>query len=65
MLHRIIWFLTGVLVLTTSVLAQSYKVTKPKILEKESTAMEWLYAGTFLVGCMVIAFKPAKRSNLR
>jgi hypothetical protein len=26
---------------------------------------EWLIGSIFLVGCLVVAFKPAKRANLR
>ena len=66
MLRRIIVGLCGFFLSEVMVLAQqTYEEIKPVVLEKKSAAMEWLIAGAFLVGCMVIAFKPAKRSNLK
>ena len=65
MLRRILWGLLLFFFSEAMVLAQAYDEPKPVVLEKKSTAMEWLIAGIFLVGCMVIAFKPAKRSNLK
>ncbi|MHC4442272.1 MAG: hypothetical protein ACYTF1_05705 [Planctomycetota bacterium] len=64
MLRRIIWGICGFFLTEGAVLAQ-YVETKPTVLKKDSTAIEWLIAGIFLVGCMVVAFKPAKRSNLK
>jgi len=63
MWRRVIWGLCGFFLWGVKVFA--YDEPNPVILEKKSTAMEWLIAGIFLVGCMVIAFKPAKRSNLK
>ncbi|UCD28837.1 MAG: hypothetical protein JSV03_17465 [Planctomycetota bacterium] len=64
MLRHMIWVLWCWLLLAMPAMAQSYEEIKQKVLEKESSAIEWLIAGIFLVGCMVVAFKPAKRSNL-
>lgn len=39
---------------------------EPKIAPTPPTVMlEWLIGAIFLVACLVVAFKPAKRSNLR
>jgi len=65
MIRRLILALSTLLLTSLPALAQGVETAQPKILEKESYAMEWLMAGIFLVGCMVIAFKPAKRSNLK
>ena len=65
MLRHIIWGICVFFSSVAMVLAQSYQEVDPVILEKKSTAMEWLMAGIFLIGCMVVAFKPAKRSNLK
>jgi hypothetical protein len=47
------------------VLAQTYEEAPPKAMEEKSLATAWLIAAAFLVGCLVVAFKPAKRSNLK
>jgi hypothetical protein len=52
--------------LPTQVTAQVYDLpqeTEPKPTER-STWREWLIGSIFLVGCLVVAFKPAKRVNL-
>ena len=42
----------------------SYPNPSPSTTAKESMWMEWVIAAVFVAGCMVIAFKRAKRSNL-
>ncbi len=44
---------------------QAYDLPSAGTPEEASIAIEWLIGGTFVVGCLVVAFKPAKRSNLR
>ncbi len=59
--------LFAVLLSATPLMAQSYDVpvdNGPKV-EDRSVAKEWLIGAIFLVGCLVVAFKPAKRANLR
>ncbi len=59
--------LFALLLSATPLLAQSYDVpteSGPKV-EDRSVAKEWLIGAIFLVGCLVVAFKPAKRANLR
>jgi len=53
--------------LAVPVLAQGtlYDVATPPKLAEQSLLWEWLFGLTFLVGCLVVAFKPAKRSNLK
>jgi hypothetical protein len=54
------------LVCAATVVAQSYTEAPPKEgLEQKGSAFEWLLVAAFLVGTLVVAFKPAKRVNLR
>lgn len=53
------------LLTTTQAVAQSYEVTKVELPKERSTAKEWLIGSVFLIGCLVVAFKPAKRANLQ
>ena len=53
------------LALVGAALAQEYGVTPPQVIADDSVAIEWLITLVFLVACGVVAFKPAKRSNLR
>jgi len=46
-------------------LAQTYTEKMPASMPEKGTAIEWLFAAIFLVGCLVLGFKPAKRANLR
>ena len=46
--------------------AQTYPLPDPKVSSNEpSMLMPWLYGLAFLIGCLVVAFKPAKRANLQ
>ena len=51
---------------TTLALAQDITVdpASPVSSADKSTAIEWLITGLFLVFCLVVGFKPAKRSKL-
>lgn len=45
--------------------AQTYVQPTPKVSAEKGTAIEWLITGVFLVGCLVVAFKPAKRAGMK
>ncbi|HSW47373.1 MAG TPA: hypothetical protein VLM89_17555 [Phycisphaerae bacterium] len=62
---RLMHGLWSVMLWVGPVLAQTYEEEPPKDMAAKSSAMEWLIAAAFLVGCLVVAFKPAKRSNLK
>jgi hypothetical protein len=49
---------------STAAAELSYPIVAPSMVQKESVWMEWLIAAVFVVGCLVIAFKGAKRSNV-
>ncbi len=42
-----------------------YPVPEMTTVARESIWLEWVIAAVFLVGCLMLAFKPAKRSNLQ
>ena len=63
-MRRLAGGLLSVLLWAGPLLAQ-YDEPAPQSMPEKSTATEWLIAGAFLVGCLVVAFKPAKRSNLK
>lgn len=66
MLSRGVNTLSALLLAATPVLAQTYEAIPPRKVGGEwSVMIEWLIGGVFLIGCLVVAFKPAKRSNLR
>ena len=58
-------WLLGLLVWATPLLGQTYNEPSPKIPAEKGTSVEWLMAAIFMVGCLVVAFKPARRSNLK
>jgi len=64
MRHMIRW-LGGMLLPAAPALAQTYTQTPPTGLQEKGGTVEWLMAAGFLVACLVVAFKPAKRSNLK
>ena len=45
--------------------SETFKPDKLVIKKDVSTMIEWGIASVFVVGCLVIAFKPAKRANLK
>ncbi len=64
------WLLALGIVLWTStcVWAQQYELPKPQTadnLTQDSTIVSWVIGVVFLIGCLVVAFKPTKRVNLR
>jgi hypothetical protein len=60
---RCLWY-PLVLSSSTAMGQMSYPQPTPYTVTKESMWMEWVIAAVFVVGCLVVAFKPAKRSNL-
>ena len=59
-------FVTASLLLAGPSLAQTYDVPSPKTVSGEPSLLwPWLYGLAFLVGCLMVAFKPAKRANLQ
>ncbi len=48
-----------------AVFAQEYEVPELSITEAGGSAMDWLFMAGFVIGCMVVAFLPCKRSNLQ
>ena len=67
MRRRLLNMLFAVLLSATPLMAQSYELVETATSSKDerSVAKEWLIGSIFLVGCLVVAFKPAKRANLR
>lgn len=56
----------GVLLFATTLSAQTIDIsTEADLKSDRSVWMEWLIGSIFLVGCLVVAFKPAKRADLR
>lgn len=63
---RLTTIAAGLLLQAVPVLAQSYELPQPKTVGGESSMLwPWLYGLAFLIGCMAVAFKPAKRANLQ
>ena len=55
-----------VLAQAAPVLAQTYEQPETKVVTGDTSLLwPWLYGLTFLIGCLVVAFKPAKRANLQ
>ena len=66
MFARLLACLTGLLLSAGTALAQQeYETLSFKVQEERSTALAWGIGTIFVIGCLVVAFKPAKRSNLR
>lgn len=61
---RLLLFVLGILATAGQAIAQEMKLTPPSVVVEKSSAMQWLITVVFLVGCLVVAFKPAKRSKL-
>ena len=52
--------------LQAAAMAQSYELPPPNVSTTERSLLwPWLYGLAFLIGCLVVAFKPAKRANLQ
>ena len=64
-MRQVVSWLGGILMLGAPVLAQTYEQAEPASMSETGSTVEWLIAAAFLVACLVVAFKPAKRSNLR
>ena len=67
MRRRLLNILLTVLLCATPLSAQSYEIPSELNTKAEERSVwhEWLIGSIFLVGCLVVAFKPSKRSNLR
>jgi len=65
MIRKILYLVMGLLLTAGPALAQK-PYTPPTYSNKErSVLIEWGIGAAFLVGCLVVAFKPSKRSNLK
>ncbi len=65
MIRRLTCMLMGLLLAAAPALAQK-PYEAPKYSSKDrSTMIEWGIGAGFLIGCLVVAFKPSKRSNLK
>jgi len=65
MLARLMGVIGGVILSAGEVLAQSEQQVPPLKSKEEPTLVAWVIGAVFLVATLVVAFKPAKRSNLR
>lgn len=66
MRRRLLQTLMGLFLFATPLFAQTYELPEGKATPPDkSVAKEWLIGSVFLIGCLVVAFKPAKRANLR
>ena len=61
---RFVWLMLGTLATAGQILAQEIMDPPKTVVADKSTAMQWLITAVFLVGCLVVGFKPAKRSKL-
>jgi hypothetical protein len=62
---RIHEILTALILTATPALAQvSYETDSLKT-RTESTTAAWIIGAVFLIGTLIVAFKPSKRSNLQ
>ena len=65
-MFRVRSFVAGVLMAARPLMAQTYDLPAPKTSSTEPSMLwPWLFGLAFLVGCLVVAFKPAKRANLQ
>ena len=67
-MHRYLihcWLAIGVLALPALAQGPIYDAPALQKIAEQSMLWEWLFGLTFLVGCLVVGFKPAKRSNLK
>jgi hypothetical protein len=63
---RLIGWILGTLLPAGTAVAQEIQLAQDKVLsdKEKSSAMQWLMMTVFLIACLVVAFKPAKRSKL-
>ena len=61
----ILGFFTLLMAPYAAIAQTTYPIPEVSTAARESTWMEWVIGAVFLVGCLVLAFKPAKRSNLQ
>ncbi|NLE58119.1 MAG: hypothetical protein GX616_07155 [Planctomycetes bacterium] len=65
MIRKALYFLTGLLLAVGPALAQKPYEAPTYSFKPRSTIREWGIGAGFLIGCLVVAFKPSKRSNLK
>lgn len=65
MTRRVLCFVIGLLLTAGPVLAQKPYQAPSYATTERSALVEWGIGSVFLVGCLVVAFKPSKRSNLK
>lgn len=63
-MRRILTIGFGILLQAMPVLAQSYDPPTVRAGKEPSMMYEWLIGAGFLVGCLIVAFKPSKRANV-
>lgn len=65
MIRKALCLLTGLFLAAGPALAQKpYEAPKYSTSDR-STMIEWGIGAAFVIGCLVVAFKPSKRSNLK
>lgn len=57
-------FIAGLALAGVAAAQQTFDLPPANTPDEASIAIEWLIGAIFVVGCLVVAFKPAKRSNL-
>ncbi|MGQ9651103.1 MAG: hypothetical protein ACUVXJ_13420 [Phycisphaerae bacterium] len=65
MIRKTFCLLTGLLLTVVPAVAQAASEGPTYSFKPRTTMIEWLIGTIFLVGCLVVAFKPSKRSNLK
>ena len=63
MRRRLLLTIFAVLLSAMPVMAQSD--SGDSAFKEKSVAKEWAIGAVFLVGCLLVAFKPAKRANVK
>jgi hypothetical protein len=65
MIRKALYGLIGLLLAAGPVLAQKPYQPPTYVSKPQSSILEWGIGAVFLVGCLIVAFKPSKRSNLK
>jgi hypothetical protein len=65
MFARVTGALGGILLPAGAALAQQEYESVPLSYKEVSTTIPWVIGAVFVVATLVVAFKPAKRSNLK
>jgi len=64
-MRYVVSWLSGIVMCAAPALAQTYEQKIPTSTGEKGVMIEWLIATAFLIACLVVSFKPAKRSNLK